>query len=167
MEEPNRYHQWIGLSIKAGKYETYLMPYVQGLGRLDLRLISEGIELLSKINNNSSPEEAFKLTDQFTLSHLWVLGAYEVIRTLCDFAKNNQERYGKKEYEKIKEAKHFFERLRVPLAKLEPNWRHKDTDFRVAYPVLNLDDGIAWAVNEKTIITRMQLSNLFLDIFNT
>ena len=59
--------------------------------------------------------------------------------------------------------KHRFERIRIPLAKMELARRHP-TDDPIAYPAINLELGVASQVAEDTFITRRELSDALLDL---
>ena len=60
-----------------------------------------------------------------------------------------------------RDAKHIFERVRMPLAKMATANRYK-ADSPIAYPALNMRHGIAWQVREDVFITRFELSETFL-----
>ncbi len=64
---------------------------VQGLGRLDVSL-REGdrLFLASFEENRNSVVESWKLSERFTLSYLWVLGAYELVRAICQRIRENR-----------------------------------------------------------------------------
>jgi hypothetical protein len=62
-----------------------------------------------------------------------------------------------------RDLKHRLERIRVPLAKMEPARRYP-TDERIAYPTINLERGIAWQIAEDTVVTRRELSDALLEL---
>ena len=62
----------------------------------------------------------------------------------------------------IKNLKYEFERIRIPLAKMEPARRHADTDSKIAYPALNSNFGISWRVSEEKYVVRRELSDNLL-----
>ena len=114
---------------------------------------------LSEADRNTIPE-AIRATDRRTLSYLWVLGAYEVVRTMHERAvAANDAMAGK-----IGNVKHRFERVRIPLAKMEPARRHKDTDSPIAYPAIHRDLGIAWQLTADEFVTRRELSDAMLEL---
>lgn len=58
-------------------------------------------------------------------SYLWVLSAYEVVRTLSQRADQNDGLFNASVAEKIRKTKHKLEEVRIPLAKLEPRRGNK------------------------------------------
>lgn len=142
-----------------------MMPGIQSLGRLDVKLIAEDAGFLKdfeiKINNLEAND---LLNDRITISYLWVLGAYESIRTICQRIRENENLVSSDIAEKFNNLKRKFNRLRVPLAKMEPASTHRATDSHIAYPGININLGIAWQVAEKTLISRRELSDEFLEV---
>ena len=136
---------------------------IQSLGRIDVSLI-EGDELFLADfeNNRNSLNENLKLNDRFTLSYLWVLGGYEVVRTICQRIKENRDGLPDEIAAKFESLKKEFNRLRVPLAKMEAASAHKNTDSHFAYPAINTK-GIAWQVSQDIFITRRDLSDQLLE----
>ena len=152
-----RFHRWISASYTAAKYETFMVVSIQGLGRLDHdlyeqdKLISENPEAFSLGGDLGA------LSYHTTMSYLWVLGAYEVIRSIRQRIKESGA-----QDEALTTLLRKFERLRMPLAKFEAATKHKESDSRIAYPAINLRHGIAWQVSESTFISRGELANEFL-----
>ncbi len=160
---------WVQLSAKMSVYENFFMPTIQGLGRLDLDLIETDKKILQGIRSESSRssiEFNLWLTERFTQGYLWILGAYEAIRTLSQLADRealvNPTQANKEIAENIRTVKHFFERVRIPLAKMEPSKKHETTDFPIAYPILDTKRGIAWHISDSVVISRQELSDAFL-----
>jgi hypothetical protein len=139
-----------------------MMPVVQGVGPLDSLLIpaDEHFNQLSQ-KERETIEESMLLTDRFTLSYLWILGAYELIGTLDQRYRENSR--SDDHATRTRELKHRFERIRIPLAKMELARRHP-TDDPIAYPAINLELGVASQVAEDTFITRRELSDALLDL---
>lgn len=144
----------------------------QGLGKLDSQLIEEDriyCGLSTELRNTET--NAIKITDCLTLSYLWVLGGYELIRTISQRCHTDVSLLGEALAQRVTELKHDFERLRIPLAKMEPANRHRETDFPIAYPAFHREMGISWRVSEDMHISRQELANrllaLFEDIYNT
>lgn len=103
------------------------------------------------------------VNDAIGRSYLWVLGAYEATRTLDQrFRELGPSAIGR--HGATRPLKHLFERLRVPLAKLEPSGRHKATDYAFPRPGIDDERGIAWEVSKGVVISRSQLSDEFLAI---
>jgi hypothetical protein len=139
-----------------------MVTVVQGLGRLDITLIDADQVFISDFERNiNSLPESTKLTEQFTLSYLWVLGAYELVRSICQRIKEKNGTIPD-ELKGFAELKKEFNRLRVPLAKMEPASSHKNTDSHIAYPALNTKKGIAWQIAHDVFITRQDLADRLL-----
>jgi hypothetical protein len=116
----------------------------------------------------NSPAFGLVLDDHTTLSRLWVLGAYEIVRKLDWDIDHNAFTASPAVAKLVKETKWQFSRLRMPLAKLEPEGRagHDKTDF--SYPdTIFTADGVAWGVAPTEIITRSDLSDTFLSMLQT
>jgi hypothetical protein len=161
--QTDRYSRWIQASVAAAAVEPFMMPIVQGLGRLDCRLISEDARFSHlPEQERSSMHESTLLTDRFMLSYLWVLGAYELARTLDQRCRTNPVTMPESFRSRLTALKCSMERLRIPLAKMERS-RRFPTDSAIAYPALRGELGIAWHVAQDTYITRHELSDTLLD----
>jgi len=158
-----RIERWINASFATVRFEQVMCLTIQGLGGIDVSLI-EGDELFLADfeKNRNSLNENLKLNDRFTLSYLWVLGGYEVARTICQRIKENRDGIPDEVSAKFEELKKEFNRLRVPLAKMEAASAHRTTDSHFAYPAINTK-GIAWQVSQDVFITRRDLSDRLLD----
>lgn len=153
-----RHKRWVNAAIKLLSSDPWMVITIQSLGWLDSKLVKEDEYILRK-GRSSSP--VGDLSEQVTLSYLWVLGAYEVIRTLDQRARN--ERSADDEGRKaLQNLKWQFERIRVPLAKFEAARRYADTDLHVAFPGVNIECGTTWHVGGDVWITRRELSDSML-----
>ena len=114
MSQKPRFERWISASFVTAKYQSFLPVTVQGLGFLDEELFQKDQLIIQCIGLGLSDEELMTFSRHITLSYLWVLGAYEVIRVLKDRCKELKSPDA--EVIKIHER---FRRLRIPLAKLE------------------------------------------------
>lgn len=165
MSEDSRLEQWVKASISTAKFDAFMMPNIQSLGRLDVNLILEDRRLIKNFDKNRNDLEAnVALTDHVTTSYLWVLGAYEAVRTMTQRTHENKELVSESMRQEFVRVKKAFNRVRVPLAKMEPAGAHKATDSHIAYPGFDFKSGVAWRVSEDTIITRRDLSDQFLDL---
>lgn len=118
---------------------------------------------MAQAPSGTKPAEWADVNHAIGRSYLWVLGAYEAIRTLDQrFRDLGSSALGRRGATKT--LKHRFERLRVPLAKLEPSNRHKATDYAFPRPGIDDERGIAWEVSIGVVISRSQLSDEFLAI---
>lgn len=154
----SRAHRWIRASHRLARYEAFMVTTVQGLGRLDDLLAATDAQYVAGGGYISESTGIGDLSDHITLSYLWVLGAYEVIRAMHQRERDS----GSAPSISITELLRRFARLRMPLAKFEPAERHQTTDSHVAFPVLNAEYGVAWQVSEDAFISRGELADKFL-----
>ena len=168
----DRLTNWINCSLKLSKIDDFMVPILQGLGRLDVKLIDYEDKLLKLEPSNKKTEEeiiedSIRLTDSFTYSYLWVLGAYELVRTINQKCRENSDLLGVDLNNKIKELKINFERIRIPLAKMEPAKRYKETDYRIAFPTIKVSGNrLAWRISENEYVVRKELSDDLLDVLD-
>lgn len=163
--EQKRFAKWVKASHGLSKFEPFMIPVAQGLGNLDAKLIVEDDRYLKLPQaSRDTIEESMKLTERFTLSYLWVLGTYELVRTLTQRCRENGNLLGENLVQEIIKLKQDIERLRIPLAKMEPSRRHRKTDAPIAYPTIHNEFGISWRVSQNTYITRREISDNFLSL---
>jgi len=103
-----------------------------------------------------------RLTDTYTLSQLWVLGAYEATRTIDECARKAPKVLPKRLSQRILSTKRAFARARMPLAKFEPASAHRKTDFSVARPAMHRELGISWRLSKRFFVSRRHLSDKLL-----
>lgn len=114
LDQP-RYSRWVSVSHGTDALEPNLDIVIQGLGKLDAQLVHEDAAFQSlPLDARAIFEESLKLTDRFTLSRLWVLGAYKVIRTLDQRARSRPTILTRRLAARVKTTKKAFERLRIP-----------------------------------------------------
>lgn len=163
-----RYAAWVRASKSIKNIEAALIPFVEGLGKIDATLVAEDARYLAlPSDQRRSHTESLKLSDRFTMSILWVFGGYEVVRTLSQRVRSNPHLLPRRQSRQIDTTKRRFERVRVVLAKFEPSARHRATDFAVAQPALVRTFGISWRVAKGVFIPRRRLSNQLLRLLET
>ncbi|HIF9218059.1 TPA: hypothetical protein ACX6QF_003603 [Photobacterium damselae] len=156
--DSERYKRWVDASPVVQEFDDFMMVTLQGLGKLDARLVVEDANFLA----TGKPSNPFgDLSDHITQSYLWVLGAYEIVRSLDQRARED-ERFYPEYKDNLQRLKHSFERIRIPLAKFEAARRHRDTDSHIAYPGFNYATGVSWRVAENTWVDRRVLSDEML-----
>jgi len=156
----------VAVSHVLSKIEPFFAITIQNLGRLDSKLISEDARFCSlSLDGRSTIEESAKLTDQILYSYLWILGLYELVRTFDKRCGSLPEFLSVVLKSKVKALKHKIERLRIPLAKMEPSERHKNTDYPIAYPAIHKELGVSWQVAKDIYISRRELSDETLSLF--
>lgn len=158
----NRMQRWVTAGHKTSHIEIMMIPVIHALGHKDCELIQRDRRALDIHHQTETGAIQFnelhmmEFNDLLTQSYLWVLGAYEIIRSVCERLE------GDPRHSTAREAKRVFERVRMPLAKMATADRYRE-DSPIAYPALNLDHGIAWQVQETVFITRYELSDTFLN----
>lgn len=162
--EPVQLQQrWITASFRASYFSrppegAHLVYLLQALGRQDVGLRAFDARLVSSTPLEASDAMVLAHDDHLTRSYLWVLGAYEVMRII-----HARSRVAKVVHDRVlDELYRVFNRLRIPLAKLEPAGQHKESDSHVAFPAINSVYGVAWQVAEDVFISRGELSDRML-----
>ncbi|AFN57584.1 hypothetical protein FBY51_1805 [Zymomonas mobilis] len=169
-----RFERWVKVSVGLDRFNKHLPSILLGLSVMDIDLYKKDLELVEKYKEGGDATKDYgsesesvsgSLKRHLTYSYLWVLGAYEFVRTITLSIKDRKDEdfKDKEVFEKLTKTKNLFTRLRVPLAKLEAARYHEKTDFMIAYPGIDCDVGIAWQVNENLVISRQKLSDLFLE----
>jgi hypothetical protein len=158
----DRFERWIKVSIGLMRFEPHLMGLVQSLGDMDVKLCGTDEKLVDDYCQKNISPDYENIQGHLTQSYLWVLGAYEVVRTLTQRMSENQCNDPPQVFESFRQVKARFARVRVPLAKFEPASIHKKTDSHIAYPGFAFDLGIAWQVSEGVIVSRRELSDALL-----
>lgn len=166
MSDPDLYSRWNRASWSLAGIFPPILLVVQGLGAHDvmLRLIDSSIEPFAKLQKDSP---GLDLNAHLTQSYLWVLGVYEITRTIAQHGEEDVTLFSDTDLAKVRELKNAFARIRVPLAKLEPARKHRDTDYSFPWPAFGPGRGTEWAVSPTVIIFRSQLADAFLDVFET
>ncbi len=137
---------------------------LQGLGRVDCRRIPEDKQFLQlSQEERETIEQSISMSDRFTYSYLWVLGAYELVRTLDQRCHADPALLGNNLTTRVRELKHSMERLRMPLAKMETANRYPSDDS-IAWPSIHPNHGVAWRVTTGIFISRRQLSDDLLEL---
>jgi hypothetical protein len=157
-----RYQRWLSASRALLFIEEALFFTVQALGRIDSQLYERDIRYRQiRVNNDGSDNEWKEINESVALSYLWVLGAYEVIRTL-----DQRFREGGANSERQRAlstpVKRQFARVRIPLAKLEAPKHQTSTGRSIAHPALTSTHGLGWVLAPGEEVARTELSDLFL-----
>jgi hypothetical protein len=162
-----RYHEWVAASSSVGEAGVFLIDSVNGLGLLDDQLIAREREVMTQFEGWGPTIDTPIDLEIRTLSHLWVLGGYEVVRILAKWAQSDRSIKFAPWLDELQGLKRRFERLRIPLAKQEPARRYEDTDWALAFPTLVQGHGVAWRVSGDTVISRRGLADGFLDVLKS
>lgn len=160
----SRYAKWVNASHGLDHILLDAATVIQGLGKLDAKLVREDEVFRGlTVEARGSFEESLKLTERFTLSYLWVLGTYEVVRAAWARVDKNSNLLPKSLAKRLTTAKREFARLRMPLAKFEAASSHR-TDFPVGRPAMHRELGISWRIASRTFISRRKLSDRWLTL---
>lgn len=159
MINTNRKAKW-NLAIRSvHQLDPHVRYPLLSLKRLDARLWKATPRLMrisENTDNYDSKENDFVQTfigDAF----FWALGSYEIVRTLdqrCRIAHRDS-----KLSNHFTTLKHQLERIRMPLAKLEPAKRYKSTDYEFSRAFLMRNKGYGWGVAKGIRIPFMETSD--------
>lgn len=153
-----RHSRWLIAATAALLIKPEVHATVRMLGKIDAELHDKNTEFRELRSDIASvtANQWERIHDSAALSHLWILGAYEVVRTLNQ-SMSAATSFPKEVTARCRELKHTFERIRMPLAKFESPNRHHQTDYGVAYPALSETFGLGWKVTDNNFISRDQL----------
>ena len=142
-----------------------LPHHIQTLGIEDAELRDvRSRDLFSSDGTPLEDEYGILLVERVQIrAHLWVLGAYEVIRMLSERVRKNPELTEQAAIDNIHRTKRLFERVRIPIAKFEPSRKHKATDYPVATAGIG-PKGVGWEVSKNTRIYQTELSDAFFQM---
>lgn len=158
-----RYAQWVSVSHGVDALDPGLAVFIQGLGKIDAKLVHDDAAFRALPPDvRGTFEESLRLTDRYTLSQLWVLGAYEATRTIDERVRKTPKILTKRLDHRVLTTKKAFARVRMPLAKLQPAGAHRRTDFSVARPAMHRELGISWKVAKRIFVPRRLLSDKLL-----
>ncbi|RBL79373.1 hypothetical protein DDE05_58515 [Streptomyces cavourensis] len=158
------FERWVKVSVGLARFNAHATVVAQGLGRLDAKLRLKDRQLVQAYAEKSSVlEDPDYVQDHLLQSYLWVLGAYELLRTLTQWVREGKGGLTEQDLQNLTQARNRFERLRIPLAKMQAARRHQDTDGEIAYPGIDATTGIAWQLNPGLFISRGELSDVFLN----
>lgn len=177
--DPSIWQQWVTHSFAINKKFPlqFLLPNIQWLGMLDANIRQWEAR---NLDDPSAPKEAseraiMELSYWYFLSYLWVLSAYEVVRTLSQKAnerpKPNEKRiFGKQINRKIVEMRDALAEARIPLSKLES--RKTKGHTAIAFPVIFPGDGFGWRISSDESkpgkeISRRELADAMLDLLKS
>lgn len=156
-----RREKWIKNQDPLMQIHHMLLPPYQGLALIDSMLIIEDKNII----DGHLKGEYRDLSIHLTQAYLWVLGAYEIIRTMSQYAdnKNNAATKMGQLKDEIRILKHTFERIRIPLAKFEAAKRNPEGHL-YAHPIFDKIYGTCWIISDTESISRRLLSDDFLKL---
>ncbi|MBC8552436.1 MAG: hypothetical protein H8D23_22640 [Candidatus Brocadiales bacterium] len=155
-----RYASWIELSTHIIRVEKAMVPIINALGNKDCDLVerdSEALDLALEAENDIGANSELDMI--ITDSYLWILGMYELVRSLHQIARAGHALLNEEAIAILAELDGAYRRVRIPLAKLEPARGYEDTDWSEVLPILEPGEGIGWQLSEKDFVTRRSLSD--------
>ncbi len=163
------YEKWVTKSfrwIREDK-DSSLPHHIQMLGIVDAELRGIRREHIFDINGKPLEDsDGILILERHQIkAHLWVLGAYELVRMISQRLRENEGLATNESNNEVIKTKKLFERVRIPMAKLEPSRRHRKTDFEVAYAGMGVK-GLGWRVSPDTIIYQEELSEQLYNMFS-
>jgi hypothetical protein len=156
--------KWIFYSSVISKVPPlqFLLPIIHMLGYQDSLLRKWESDFFSR---PPSPDEQEMIAANYKMfeSYLWVLSAYEVVRTLSQRADHSKGLFSISATKKIRETKHKLEEVRIPLAKLEP--RKIKGETALALPGRS-KDSFGWIVEPGSkFYSRCELAETVIELF--
>ena len=125
---------WIDHSHTLVEFNPMMQNTSLGLGLIEHQLRYRILSILEMMENFSTDREfIYELSEFHTLSYLWVLGVYEIVRSIDEQIKKQGIIKDDNVKKEIFDTKISFERIRIPLAKYQPARRYKDTDWETIF----------------------------------
>jgi hypothetical protein len=155
-----RYRRWINCSFVFQSIRQIYFNILY-LSKIDIKIIYQESLAPSKILLLHSHE----LEEQVYLSQMWVLGAFEVVRTIDQWNREGNY-FSSKTHIPIKNIKKKLELVRVPLTKLEAPHR-APSQLSTILPARHPELGMSWLVDfdPDVWISRRELSDQMLETF--
>lgn len=182
------------ITFEKNAHWFWILEITRGLARFDAKLVTEDRWAATLFDDETQfGVEKDRFNDHVTLSQLWVMGAYELLRTIVEQLKNNEKddkkrhdecrkivkrlkkRQGQKTVEllafkpdpfqkRAQELLQEYERLRMPIAKLQ-----SANAFMAGNPIARPGlscNGIGWIIRADMFVTRMELADKMIDVLN-
>jgi hypothetical protein len=111
-------------------------------------------------DSNALLAASLDLTKVAFEAHLWVLGAYEIVRAI---SQRKPVGFDKELFSELRDLKRLFTRMRIPLAKFEAASTFKGTDYSIAELIIDPEHyRLGWRTSESHVIARQELSDRLL-----
>ena len=78
-----RLERWRRASLPTVRFSIGMPATLQGLGLLDCELLVRDSQLVGQHSPFQAGDNPMYLSRHLTLSYLWVLGAYEIVRSMA------------------------------------------------------------------------------------
>lgn len=158
--DTNRWSEWINSSFCLAQIEPFMIIDAQGLGMLDAELVEEYANLNAKYQ---SEQDLLKRNRHFVVSRLWVIGAYELVRSIDERIEKINDRIGDETRKKLAETLTNFTKLRIPLAKFQTSGKK---ERQIARPIWFPSMGVGWKLENDLIFSRKNLGDSLLELLN-
>lgn len=158
------YGEWIKLSGILEQFNFSMLSQFHGLCRIDSQILRS--EENSKLEKKPVP--FWDHHELSTISYLWILGVYEIVRTLTEKADPNRSDHTVFEsvLPSLKKLRNKLELVRMPLAKFEiakkADMQRFDLPF--AYPAWHPDKGVSWQIGTSEFISRKDISDELMTV---
>jgi hypothetical protein len=129
--------------------------FALGLARMDVLLMREECKLSVEIDTGASDAVDHVYREEMLKFHsaLWVLGAYELVRALDE--RLHPERHASHPFPDVQKLKRMYERVRIPLVKLEKAERASaPSDVGIALPARSPTGECQWLLGDESISRR-------------
>ena len=165
-----RYSEWVRASIawmtNPQRVSTAFYN-LQLLGIVDARIYGRTVEDYRTKNGWICDSNGVMLRERdMILADLWLLGAYEFVRTIDARYREKSGPNIDKAKAIIRETKKLFHRVRIPLAKNEAAKGHTETDD-IAAPIGCGTKGFGWQLNKDAVVLQRVLSDSLLVMLRT
>jgi hypothetical protein len=159
-----RFGEWVKYSSVLGQFDSLMVSQFQGLGRIDAQIL----RAVENLKLGKSPLPFFDEMELNTISYLWILGVYEIVRTLTQKADpiRSTTALFEKELETLKKMRNRLELVRMPLAKFDIADKADKTKFDLpfAYPAWHNEKGVSWKIGANEFIAQNDISDDFMAI---
>lgn len=150
--------------------DLLLVGNVQGLGLLNIELTKD----FPKLNLNSKlKSDQLKKLRHITLSELWIMGTYEILRLTKDILVKNTN-FSDQSKNKVREILSNFTEIRIPLVKFQKMGKNNRLYSGVTTPTFDSVKGLGWSIHTSNkegvrtkIVYRSDLANEFLQLLKT
>lgn len=188
--------QFVGQPVthENNSHWLWIAEVARGLARIDAKLVIEDRWAASLLGREGwSEAEWNRYKDHIAVSQLWVMGAYELLRTVVEefnrkeLDEKNRHQKRQKTIKKLNKRQgqkrlHIppfkpdpllsraqcllkeFVRLRIPMAKLQ-SAKAFMADNPIARPGIS-EKGIGWTTGENMFVTRMELADRMIDVLD-
>ncbi len=165
----DRHDEWIKSSYSIRYFDLMLVGNAQGLGLVDVELITEFPTL--KLDAQLEQDKLRKLR-HITLCELWAMGAFELIRLMDEMVPKHTDLFSKDTIKEIKKVKKIFSEVRTPLVKFRKHGRGQQSYSGVPWFTFHPTKGYGFKLYltkknkiETKVVYRITLSDSLLNLF--